>query len=89
MRIIADHIRASVFILAEGKVVPSNTDRGYVLRRLIRRAVRYGKDVGFYDNFTGRIGEVVIEIYSKLGYKELKENEKHIVLELTKEEEKI
>jgi alanyl-tRNA synthetase len=62
MRIIADHIKAAVFIIADG-VEPSNVQRGYVLRRLIRRAVRQGHLLGINDNFTAEIAKVVQNIY--------------------------
>ena len=84
MRIIADHIKASVFIISEG-IVPSNTEQGYVLRRLIRRAIRYGKEIGLED-FTKKIAEPVFQIYED--YSELKKNKKKILEELEKEEEK-
>jgi len=84
MRIIADHIKASVFILAEG-IQPSNTEHGYVLRRLIRRAVRYGKELGIKD-FSKKVAEPVFKIYDN--YPELKTNKKFILEELQKEEEK-
>ena len=84
IRIIADHIRASVFIIANG-VIPSNTEQGYVLRRLIRRAVRYGKKLNM-KNFTTQIAEPVFEIFDD--YKELKQNKKKIIEELKKEEGK-
>jgi len=84
MRIIADHIKASVFILAEG-INPSNTEHGYVLRRLIRRAVRYGKNINL-KNFTSQIAEPIFEIYKD--YPELNKNKKFIVAELEKEEKK-
>jgi len=61
-RIIADHLRAAVFILAEG-ILPSNVERGYVLRRLIRRAVRYGHLLGVKRDFTFKIGEIVVKNY--------------------------
>ena len=86
MRIIADHIRASAFIIADG-VIPSNTGSGYVLRRLIRRAVRYGKLLGIENNFTNQIAEVVIEIY-KNHYPELEKNKGTIFTELEGEENK-
>ncbi|MBR9701920.1 alanine--tRNA ligase [Candidatus Pacearchaeota archaeon] len=82
MRIIADHIKASAFIIADG-VTPSNTDQGYILRRLIRRAVRQGKILGI-KNFTKKIAEPVFEIYDDyLGLQEHKEN---VMKELDKEE---
>lgn len=81
MRIIADHIKASVFIINDG-VKPSNSEQGYVLRRLIRRAVRYGKKLGA-NNFISKIAEVVFEIYNDYNF-----NIKLIVEELNKEEEK-
>jgi len=85
MRIISDHIKAATFILADPKTIkPSNTEQGYVLRRLIRRAVRYGRNLGIKGNFTGKIAEKVIPIYPE--YEELKNNKKFIIQELSKEE---
>jgi alanyl-tRNA synthetase len=90
MRIIADHIKASVFLIGEG-VVPSNTGRGYVLRRLIRRAVRHYRKLGSHeagDKFVTReIAKAVIKIYEKY-YKELKENRSKIFSELEDEEKR-
>ena len=83
MRIIADHIKASVFILAEG-IVPSNNEQGYVLRRLIRRAIRYGKNIMMQNNFTRDLAELVIQIYPD--YKHLQENKSFILQEIEKEE---
>jgi len=85
MRIIADHIKASVFILSE-KIQPSNTERGYVLRRLIRRAVRYGNVLGI-KKFTHELVEPILKIYSK-DYPKLKQNREFILEELKREEEK-
>lgn len=82
MRIIADHIKASAFIIADG-ITPSNTERGYVLRRLIRRAIRYGRFLGI-ENFTKKIAEPVFAIYDD--YEVLKKNKKKILEELDKEE---
>jgi len=82
MRIIADHIKTAVFIIGEG-ITPSNTEQGYVLRRLIRRTVRYGKELGMKD-FTKQVAEPVFEIYDD--YSELKRNKKKILEELEKEE---
>lgn len=65
MRIIADHIKSAVFIIADG-VVPSNVQRGYVLRRLIRRAIRQGHQVGITDNFTAKVAKIVREIYGQV-----------------------
>ncbi len=84
MRIIADHIKASVFIIANG-ITPSNTEQGYVLRRLIRRAIRYGREINI-KNFTSKVAEPVFKIYDD--YSELEKNKKHILQELKEEEEK-
>lgn len=84
MRIIADHIKASVFILSES-IQPSNTEHGYVLRRLIRRAVRYGKFLMIQNNFTRRIADIVIRLY-KEDYPELSKHEEFILNEIEKEE---
>jgi len=85
MRIIADHIKAAVFIIADG-VLPGNKEQGYVLRRLIRRAIRYGKIIMMQNNFTKKIGEIVIKIYDD--YSHLKNNKEKILEELEKEEKK-
>jgi len=85
MRIIADHIKASVFILAEN-ISPSNTEHGYVLRRLIRRAVRYAKELGIKESLT-KLPPSVLEIYQE-DYPELKKNKKFIIEELEKEEQR-
>lgn len=88
MRIIADHIRAAVFILGdEQAVLPSNVDRGYVLRRLIRRMVRYGKLLGIGTQFTRPLAELVVQQYGDF-YAELEQNKERIYAELQKEEEK-
>jgi alanyl-tRNA synthetase len=84
MRIIADHIKASVFILAD-KITPSNTEQGYVLRRLIRRAVRYGRFLEI-EKFTKQIALPIFKIYDD--YKHLQKNKQHILTELEKEEER-
>ncbi|NTW27343.1 MAG: alanine--tRNA ligase [Candidatus Moranbacteria bacterium] len=85
-RIIADHVRASVFMIADG-VSPLNTGAGYVLRRLIRRAVRYGKLLGIEKDFTVSVAEIVIQKFGDF-YGELKKNRETIFAELKKEEEK-
>ncbi len=69
-------------------IMPSNEGRGYVLRRLIRRAARHGKMLGIEGNFLSRLSETVIE-GSKDGYPELEEKKDFIFNVLTKEEEKI
>jgi len=83
-RIIADHIRASVFIISEG-VKSSNVERGYVLRRLIRRAIRSGRELGIKENFTAKLAEVVIEISEK-SYSALSKKKNIILAELEQEE---
>ncbi len=85
MRIIADHIKAAVFIISDG-ITPSNTERGYILRRLIRRAIRYAQSIGIKENFTYKLVNPVVEIYSD--YSELKSNKNNIITELEREENK-
>ena len=88
VRIIADHSRASVFILGDQKgVTPSNLGAGYVLRRLIRRAVRHGRKLGIEDAFLAKIAETVVENF-KCAYPELEQNKEKIYNELTAEENK-
>ena len=87
MRIIADHIRASVFIAADNSLIkPSNTDQGYILRRLIRRAIRYAKklEINISDNWEEKIALSVINKYKDY-YPELEQN-KQIVLDVLKNE---
>ncbi|MDP3994082.1 MAG: alanine--tRNA ligase [Candidatus Doudnabacteria bacterium] len=83
-RIVADHIRAATFIIADG-VVPSNKDRGYVLRRLVRRAIRYGQILGIAEEFAAEIGSVVVESFHDI-YPELKVHREKIANELGKED---
>lgn len=85
-RIIADHIKASTFIISDG-TVPSNIQRGYVLRRLVRRGIRHAKLLGIENNFTRSIAEVVISMYKDF-YRDLEENRDKIFEELEKEENK-
>ena len=84
MRIIADHLKAATFMIADG-AIPSNVERGYILRRLIRRAVRQGKILGIEENFTSKIAGVAIEMY-KEAYPELEREKDKIFEELAKEE---
>ena len=87
-RIILDHVRTATFMLGDQKgVKPSNVDQGYVLRRLIRRAVRYGKQIGLESGSLALIAVKYIEKYSDV-YSELIENKQVIIDELKKEEEK-
>jgi len=86
MRIVADHLKAATFILSEF-IVPSNVERGYVARRLIRRAIRHGKLLGIEEDFCSLISKGVIKIYHE-DYPELKKNEHFILSELEKEERK-
>ena len=87
MRIIADHIRTAVFISADpAGIKPSNTDQGYILRRLIRRAIRHAKKINIDINsdWEQKIAMLVIKEYSKY-YSEIKQN-KDIVLDVLKNE---
>ena len=89
MRIIADHIRAAVFIIADG-VEPSNKEAGYVLRRLIRRAIRQGKILGLENNFTNIIAKAVLDNQNNYAgiYPELNLNKNKILETLDAEETK-
>ncbi|MDH5597356.1 MAG: alanine--tRNA ligase [Candidatus Peregrinibacteria bacterium] len=84
-RIIADHLRAATIMAGDG-VKPSNTDQGYVMRRLIRRAIRHGKLIGIEQEFTGAIAKKIIHIMSDI-YPELR-HEEEIIETLRAEEEK-
>ncbi|HIS86706.1 MAG TPA: alanine--tRNA ligase [Candidatus Caccenecus avistercoris] len=87
MRIIADHIRTSVFISADrAGIRPSNTDQGYILRRLIRRAIRHAKKLGI-DTNTNWMEPIALEVIKKYEnyYPEIKDN-KEVVLEVLKNE---
>lgn len=86
-RVIADHIRSATFILGDERgVTPSNNDQGYVLRKLIRRAIRHGRKVGIEGNFTSQLAKQYLGIYGDV-YPELIKNESRILGELEKEEE--
>lgn len=85
-RIIADHMRTSTFILGDDRgVSPSNTDQGYILRRLIRRAVRYGMQLGMAEGFTAQIAQVIIDQYESV-YPELRRNSAFVLEQLKLEE---
>jgi len=85
-RVIADHIKAATFILSEN-IEPSNVEKGYILRRLIRRSVGYAKQLGIEDIFCHKIAKAVIEIYKDV-YPELKKNQDFIFEQFIREEEK-
>ena len=88
MRIVADHMRTATFIIGDDRgVTPSNVDQGYVLRRLIRRAVRHGMQLGMPENFTGEIAKVIINQYRDV-YPELTRHEAFILEQLLLEEQR-
>jgi alanyl-tRNA synthetase len=87
-RIIADHTRTAVFLLGDiNGISPSNVDQGYVLRRLIRRAVRVGRTIDIEKDFLGKVAEVFIEKYKDV-YPELSHNRAKILDELSREEQR-
>jgi len=85
VRIIADHLRAATFLIADG-VLPSNIEQGYVLRRLVRRAIRFGRNLGLQEGFTPKVSQKVVEVMRE-EYKELKEK-KELIFQVLEEEEK-
>ncbi len=86
IRLITDHIRSVTFMTSDG-IIPSNEGRGYVLRRLLRRAARHGRLLGIQGLFLAKLCETVIA-ESKDGYPELEEKKEYILKVLTLEEEK-
>jgi alanyl-tRNA synthetase len=85
-RIVADHIRTSVMLISDG-VIPANTDQGYILRRLLRRAVRFADVLGMKHGSLFWIAQSVIEAYQNI-YKNISENAEHIKKEIDQEEQK-
>ncbi len=85
IRVITDHIRSVTFMISDG-IMPSNEGRGYVLRRLLRRACRHGRLLGIHKGFLPELAQTVIE-GSKDGYPELEEKKEFILKVITKEEE--
>lgn len=86
MKIICDHSRAATFLIGDG-VIPSNEGRGYVLRRLIRRAIRQGKSLGIHNEFLAQTVKAVIDEW-KAAYPELGEKESYILKVIKLEEER-
>ena len=84
MRVITDHLRAATFMAVDG-CVPSNKEQGYVMRRLLRRAIRYSFDLGIEQNFLEEIVPVIADLY-EADFPEVKENRESIIAVLVKEE---
>ena len=84
MRVIADHLRAATFLAVDG-CVPSNKEQGYVMRRLLRRAIRYSFDLGIEQNFLKEVVPVIADLY-EADFPEVKENRESIIAVLVKEE---
>ena len=84
MRVIADHLRAAVFLAVDG-CAPSNKEQGYVMRRLLRRAIRYSFDLGIEQNFLEEVVPVIADLY-EADFPEVKENRESIIAVLVKEE---
>lgn len=86
LRIVTDHIKSCTFMISDG-IMPSNGGRGYVLRRLLRRAARHGRKLGIEGQFLANLSRTVIEL-SKGGYPQLEEKKEMIFKVLTEEEDK-
>jgi alanyl-tRNA synthetase len=86
VRIVCDHSRAATFLLAEG-IVPKNVEQGYVLRRVIRGAIRHGRLLGIEEEFMSSLSRIIIEMYIE-DYPHLKSSEDFIISELQKEYKK-
>lgn len=87
-RVILDHVRTATFMLGDTKgIVPSNTDQGYILRRIIRRAVRFGRNIGLPQGALNEVSKTIVEKYAEV-YPELLANAAKIEEELNKEETK-
>ena len=85
-RIVADHMRTATFIIGDPRGIgPSNVGQGYILRRLIRRAVRYGMGLGLGEGFTAAVAQVIIDQYKEV-YPELEQNAAFVLEQLTLEE---
>ncbi len=85
-RVIADHIRAAVFLISDG-VIPSNEGRGYVMRRIIRRAARHGKELGYQPGFFSELVDVFVPMMEE-AYPEIAENKAYIKILLLQEEKR-
>ncbi|OYX38962.1 alanine--tRNA ligase [Candidatus Saccharibacteria bacterium 32-50-10] len=84
MRVIADHLRAATFLAVDG-CVPSNKEQGYVMRRLLRRAIRYSFDLGVEQNFLEEVVPVIADMY-EADFPEVKEQREQVIATLAKEE---
>ncbi len=84
MRVIADHLRAATFLAVDG-VTPSNKEQGYVMRRLLRRAIRFAFELGIEQNFLEAVVPVIADIY-EADFPEVKENRENVIAVLVKEE---
>jgi alanyl-tRNA synthetase len=84
MRVIADHMRAATFLAVDG-ITPSNKGQGYVMRRLLRRAIRYALDIGIEQDLSEKITPLVVDIY-KEAFSKVSQNAEQVVNTLVKEE---
>lgn len=88
MRVVGDHLRTATVIMGDNhKISPSNVDQGYIVRRLIRRAIRHGRDLGITENFCAKISAEVVKIFANI-YPEIGHNQEFVLSEMDKEETK-